>query len=134
MLAEQGGDSALLFLGRIARVEHEDLEAGRQEGVVKGAQIVGEDAVGERGDDDADGAGARRGERARQPVGDVGELAHGALDHGAKVGETICGWLRAREAVTALTPARAATSARVARLCSLAVRTVHDGFPPSTPC
>ena len=47
---------------------------------MKRPQIVREDAVGERRNDDADSVGARRGKGARELVGDVGEVAHRALD------------------------------------------------------
>ena len=66
--------------GEVARVEDEDLKAGRQKHVVQAAQVVAEDAVGERWDDDADGAGARRGEGAGQLVRDIGEVVDRALD------------------------------------------------------
>ena len=75
----------LLLVVGVARVGDDDLKAGGQEDVVEGAQVVGEDAVGERGDDDADDVGARRGERARQAVGDIAEIGDGALDAGAKL-------------------------------------------------
>ena len=105
--------------------------AGRKD-VVEGAQIVGEDAVGERGDDDADRPGARRGERARELVRNVGEIAHRALDARREAsGETMSGLRSAREAVTALTPARAATSESVVRrrLPSLFPRAVLPTSP-----
>jgi hypothetical protein len=59
MVAEKGGNGSLLLDRRVSRVEHEHLKAARKESIVKRAEIVGEDAVGERRHDSADGVSAR---------------------------------------------------------------------------
>ena len=85
MQAEHGGDGLLLLRRLVAPVEHHHLEAGRQEGIVQCPQIVGKDAVGERGNEHADGAGVRRGQGAGELVGDVAQRLHGACHARAQV-------------------------------------------------
>ena len=60
----------------VAPVEHHHLEAGWQERIVQRPQIVGEDAIGERGNEHADGTGVRRSERAGELIGDVVQRLH----------------------------------------------------------
>ena len=49
MMTQQGIDSALFLVGRIADVEHHDLEASRHHEFMDDRQILDEDPIGQRG-------------------------------------------------------------------------------------
>ncbi len=80
VIAEERLDGLFLLELGVANVQHQRFDSGRTEHILDGGQIIVEDAIGQRGDDDAHDIGASRGQRARQVVRNVVERGHGGGD------------------------------------------------------
>jgi len=80
MMADQGRDRPLLLFLGVAAVQHQDLEAARQEGVVQSLQVFDEDAVGQRRNHHADDMRLRGSERACEVVWNISKLSHRSID------------------------------------------------------